>query len=371
MSSRVLISIVTYNSARYLQSCLDSISDQTFRDFSISLWDNASTDGTGEIIARNGKLFGFSHISAENIGFCAAHNRLISSADSDYILVLNPDVVLDRSFIETLVTSMDDDRSAGSATGKLWRSGNQTATKKILDSTGIYFTPNQRHFDRGSGEPDRGQYDTPEYVFGASGAAAFYRRAMLLDIGEGDSFFDEHFFAYREDADLAWRAQWLGWRCLYVPQAMAYHVRRVLPERRRALPDIINMHSFKNRFLMRLKNMDMGTYARYFIPITLRDLAILGYVLLFERSSMRAIPLIFRAFPDAWAVRKSIRGRKRISGRELRAWFSNRPIAKKKEPAPEVNRVEGQPGHSTRGQAEGGDAAWESRRQQSSPRCRS
>ena len=150
MSSRVLISIVTYNSARYLQSCLDSISDQTFRDFSISLWDNASTDGTGEIIARNGKLFGFSHISAENIGFCAAHNRLISSADSDYILVLNPDVVLDRSFIETLVTSMDDDRSAGSATGKLWRSGNQTATKKILDSTGIYFTPNQRHFDRGS-----------------------------------------------------------------------------------------------------------------------------------------------------------------------------------------------------------------------------
>ena len=96
---------------------------------------------------------------------------------------------------------------------------------------------------------------------------------MLQDIADESQYFDENFFAYREDADLAWRAQWLGWSCLYIPEATGYHIRRVLPERRAGLPDAINMHSFKNRFLLRIKNMDFGTYSRFFIPITLRDSA--------------------------------------------------------------------------------------------------
>ena len=83
---------------------------------------------------------------------------------------------------------------------------------------------------------------------------------MLDEVKAGSEYFDEAFFAYREDADLAWRAQWMGWRCLYVPEAQGHHVRRVLPERRAELPAEINMHSFKNRFLLRIKNMDAGTY---------------------------------------------------------------------------------------------------------------
>ena len=75
----------------------------------------------------------------------------------------------------------------------------------------------QRHFDRGAGEVDRGQYDTPGVVFGVSGAAGCYRRAMLDDVAIAGEVFDEDFFAYREDADLAWRAQLLGWDALYVP----------------------------------------------------------------------------------------------------------------------------------------------------------
>ena len=90
----------------------------------------------------------------------------------------------------------------------------------------------------------------------------------------------------------------------------------------------INMHSFKNRFLLRIKNMDAGTYLRYFLPITLRDLGALGYVLACEQSSLRAVPMIFHALPSALKVRKTLRNHRRASPHAVRSWFSNRPISR-------------------------------------------
>ena len=337
MSPRVLVSIVTHNSAAYLRACLESLSEQTCTDFVSCLWDNASTDTTLEIVSEHAGMFHATRFSPGNIGFCAAHNRLISSENSDYVLILNPDVALDPWFIEILARALDQDVTAGSATGKLWRwpAGDPAlpSEEKIIDTTGIYLTPNQRHLDRGSGETDAGQYDRREYVFGASGAAAFYRRRMLEEVKAGKEYFDETFFAYREDADLAWRAQWLGWRCLYVSEARGFHVWRVLPERRASLPADINMHSFKNRFLMRVKNMDAGTYSRFLLPITARDLLAFAYVLLYERSSLRALPLLLRAMPRAWAIRRALCRHRRISPGEMRSWFSRTPVAK---PAPVI-----------------------------------
>ncbi len=341
MSARVLVGIVTYNSGRYLRHCLAGLSTQTFRDYEVSLWDNASTDDSLAIASEQGSYLGAMHASRNNIGFCAAQNRIIESNASEYVLVLNPDVVLEPEFLAILVGALEEDSSAGSATGKLWRwqdDGHaeialpQHAAGRILDTTGMYFTPNQRHLDRGSEEPDLGQYETPQYVFGASGAAALYRREMLEDVKSGTEYFDESFFAYREDADLAWRAQWLGWKCLYVPQARGYHVRRVLPHRRAELAADINMHSFKNRFLLRIKNMDMATYIRFFLPIRARDALAFAYVLLREPSSLRALPLLWKAFPRAWQQRKEIRRKRRVSPQEVRSWFSKHPVAKSIDP---------------------------------------
>src|SRR6266850_1481333 len=89
--------------------------------------------------------------------------------------------------------------------------------EQLVDSTGIYFTPMLRHLDRGSQEPDKGHYLNFEYVFGATAAAALYRRKMIDDVSIQGEFFDPDFFVYREDADVAWRAQLMGWRCLYTP----------------------------------------------------------------------------------------------------------------------------------------------------------
>ena len=334
MSARLLISIVTYNSDQYLETCLESVKLQTFHDYNIAVWDNASTDETRAIIGRYRDLLRFTFISDENVGFSAAHNRSIESTASDYVLVLNPDVFIDSRFLENLIEGMDRDPGTGSATGKLLRQtkdpdpARRISNRRILDSTGIYITPSQRHFDRGSNEPDTDQYEKPEYVFGASGAAALYRRAMLEDVRKGKEYFDETFFAYREDVDLAWRAQWMGWRCLYLPKAIGYHARRVLPQNRSTLPGPINMHSVKNRFLLRVKNMDSGTYLRFFIPTTFRDAAVLFYILLREWSSIPGIPKTIRALPHAWAWRKSIQSRRRASPREMRSWFSYTPVSK-------------------------------------------
>lgn len=330
MSPRVLITIVTYNSASHLEHCLESLQKLTFRDTAVAIWDNASTDGTLDILAK-AEQAGVSFCN-RNVGFCAAHNRLIDSCDSEFVLVLNPDVFLDPEFVSTVVGALDSHPEAGWATGRLWRWQSapppSAGEKKVLDTTGIYFTPAQRHLDRGSGELDCGQYNSSEYVFGASGAAAFFRRKMLGELSVDGEYFDEAFFAYREDADLAWRAQWLGWKCLYVPQATGFHVRRVLPERRSILPAGINMHSFKNRFLMRVKNMDAGTYARFFLPITARDLAALAYVVLRERTSLKAIPLFFQALPRTFEARKALRRHRRVTPKELRGWFSCRPTSR-------------------------------------------
>lgn len=334
MNPRVLVSVVTFNSARYLAPCLKSLEAQTYRNIETHLWDNASRDSSLDLAAAHQHILTRIEASKRNVGFCAAHNRIISATLSEYVLVLNPDVELAPDYIGILVRALENDPPSGSAAGKLcrWSSGRSESDscteESILDTTGMYFTTNQRHLDRGSGEVDRGQYERREYVFGVSGAAAFHRRAMLEEVKQGAEYFDESFFAYREDADLAWRSQWMGWRCLYVPEARGRHVRRVLPERRAELPPEINMHSFKNRFLLRIKNMDPGTYLRYLVPITIRDLAALGYVLVREPSSLRALPLLIAAFPKALAARRALRKRRRASSAEIRTWFSESPVSK-------------------------------------------
>jgi len=325
---QVSVTVVTYNSGRFIRRCLESVLEQRYPNLEVIVIDNASTDGTADILelfeGRCSVVY-----NEENIGFAAAQNQAIAMARGAWVLTLNPDLLLLPDFVESLMDTAETAPEAGTLCGKLLMmdASFEIPDQRVVDSTGIYFTPMLRHLDRGCLETYNGHYRDYEYVFGATAAAACYRRAMIDDVSVDGEFFDSDFFTYREDADVAWRAQLLGWKCVYDPNACGYHVRKLRPGMRRFLPPEINMHSVKNRFLMRIKNITPGVYVRNFVPITLRDVGILFYCCLFERSSIKAFFLLARDFDKTIKKRRLIQARKRVDETYMKSWFRFSPVS--------------------------------------------
>jgi GT2 family glycosyltransferase len=328
----VAVTLVTYNSGRFIKRCLESVLEQKYPNCEVVVVDNASTDGTIDILEQFSSRCRI-YYNDQNIGFAAAQNQAIALSQSDWILTLNPDVLLLPNFIQALVEAGNADSKTGTVCGKLLtiRATFDLPDKQLVDSTGIYFTPMLRHLDRGSQEVDNSHYLNFEYVFGATAAAALYRRAMIEDISIQGEFFDPDFFVYREDADVAWRSQLMGWRCIYTPLARGYHVRNVLPGNRRALPPVINMHSVKNRFLLRIKNMTPHLYRRNWFSITVRDLVVVGACLLHEHTSLKAFVYLARNWKRVWEKRREIMRRRRAKDEYIASWFSYEPVSR---PAP-------------------------------------
>ena len=332
--SSIAVTIVTYNSARFIRHCLQYVLARGYSGAEVIVIDNASQDETPRVLREFEDRARIVY-NATNVGFSAAQNQAIALSQSDWVLALNPDVRITPNFISTMIAAGESDNTIGSVSGKLLAmSGNfEVPATPLLDSTGMYITPSLRHFDRGSRQPDCGQFDQFEYVFGVTGAAALYRRRMIEDISIDGEFFDVDFFAYREDADVAWRAQLLGWKCLYTPDAVAYHVRSVLPSNRRSLSPVINMHSVKNRFLLRSKNITVLLWLRLIPAFVFRDMVVFAGCLFREWSSLPAFGLVLRLAPRMWAKRRQIMGRRRASEAYMGAWFRNRPVS---FPAPEI-----------------------------------
>jgi GT2 family glycosyltransferase len=236
-------------------------------------------------------------------------NQAIAIAKGEFIQLVNPDAFLDPEYIARLISAFDA-ADVGMATGKLLREDGTG-----IDSMGIRMTRTGRHLDI----TDSLQRNFE--VFGVSGAAAMYRLSFLRDVAIDGEIFDEDFFAYREDADIAWRGRLLGWRAVCVPDATAHHVRRVTPDRRRQLPPEINMHSLKNRFLLRLKNE--GAYlALRNAPFEIaRDVVAIGAALTIERTSLPAFGWLWRNRRRILAKRRAIQSRRRVSDRDLARWF--------------------------------------------------
>lgn len=315
MGRLVTVVLISWNSAPYLRRCLEGIAGQQFHDLELIHVDNASSDDSAGLVCAR-----FPHcaqiVNRENRGFAAAVNQAVRLAQGEFVLLVNPDAYLTAGYIARLVDAFDHaDASFGMATGKLLRGrGSEIEPTEEIDSLGIRMTRTGRHLD--NREPT-----TDNEVFGVSGAAGMYKIQFIKDVTINDDFLDEDFFAYREDADVAWRGRLFGWRAMLVPEAVGYHVRRVTPEVRRALPPAINMHSVKNRFLLRLKNE--GAYlALRNAPFELvRDLVTIGAVLTVERSSLPALGWLWRNRKRILEKRRAIQRRRRVSDRELARWF--------------------------------------------------
>jgi GT2 family glycosyltransferase len=208
----ISVIVVNYNGKRFLEGCLTSLVRQTAKDFEVIVVDNGSDDGSDSDV-KTFCPYAFLIKLNDNKGYPAALNRGIEESHGDFILTLNNDTELDPLFIEELLSSSEDEAVVG-----MW------ATKMILpdgriNSTGICISRSGAAWDRGMFEEDTGQFDKPGEVFGPCGGAALYRKKMLDDIG----IFDEDFFLFMEDVDIAFRGRLAGWRCLYKPSARVVH----------------------------------------------------------------------------------------------------------------------------------------------------
>lgn len=307
MTPDISIIIVAHDSAADLPLSLASAVMQKGVTTEILVVDNASRDGSREVAALSAPEACVLALP-ENAGFAAAMNAGIDATSGRYVLSLNPDCRLAPDFAATLVRRMDARPDAGSASGRIYRArGRDLAATTQLDSTGIVFTASGRHFDRGSDEEGEGRYLEEEEVAGTTAAAGFYRREALESAKISTGYFDSDFFLYREDADLAWRLGKLGWKCLYVPSAVAWHRRTNLPKRRRGQTAAANLHSVKNRFLLRINNQSTADFWRTLVPTLARDLVVLGACLTVERSSLPAFSWLWKNRRRLWAKRREIR----------------------------------------------------------------
>jgi len=302
----VAIVLVTWNAAAFLEGCLGSLRALARPPQELVVVDNDSRDGSVEIVRRRFPGANVLELGL-NAGFCHANNVGIRATRAPFVLVLNPDTRLEPGFVDNLLPAFDDPR-VGMAAGKLLRFDGAT-----LDSCGQTLARSRRSLDRGYGRPDRGQFDRDEPVFGVCGAAGLYRRSMLeaIALAPGE-YFDERFFAYGEDLDLAWRAQRRGWRGAYRFRARGLHARGGSVARRAgarrflavlARPPEVRFHIVKNRSLTLLRNESVLGFLRGLPFIFVRDVATFLLLLVTSPGVLLRLWRSRGVFFDAWRRR--------------------------------------------------------------------
>jgi hypothetical protein len=307
MTSNPLVSIVipNWNGKRFLVGCLDSIRRQSYPSIETIIVDNGSQDGSVELITESYpevRLIRFD----TNTGFSPAVNAGIRSARGEFIALLNNDTVAEPLWVEELVKALRRHPEVGSVGCKM-RTFDDPA---ILDGVGDAYPRGGLPGRIGHGERDVGRFDEPRFILGACGGAAMYRRSMFDDIG----VFDDDYFAYVEDVDLALRAQSAGYKCLYVPTACVYHV-GCGSTGSGFSPMVVRLTS-QNNVNTIVKNLPAPLLLRFLPRILLAQLYYLGVVTI--RSGRAASWFIgtgraLRLLPRMLKKRAEIGARRRVS----------------------------------------------------------
>ncbi|MFA6512131.1 MAG: glycosyltransferase family 2 protein [Patescibacteria group bacterium] len=335
-SPSVTISIVTWNSGVFILPCIKALEIQTRKDIAIRIVDNASRDETLTLLSEEYPHFKIMRLS-NNLGFSRAQNFTIALAQTPYILVLNPDVLLSPNFLEQAITMLEKNPELGSVQGKLlrfsWESGDdlrEPIRSDILDTTGLRGTLARNFVNRGEGEKDEGQYDSLQDIFGPSGACALYRREALESVKHGREYFDEDFFAYADDSDLAWRLQRAGWKSVFFPDALAWHYRNVkggtsLRESisaRHGRPLYLRKLAAANAPAVLVKNLDARTFWKNSPRIIGREAAKMLYRLFREPKVIAGYSRFLRLLPRYLQKRRMIQRHQKVDPASLNHYFS-------------------------------------------------
>jgi hypothetical protein len=310
---RVTAVVLTYNGRELLDIVLPTLLGQTYRDLMVVVVDDASTDGT--IAHVRGRWPSVRLVETPvNRGVAAALNRGLEAAGgSEYVALLNNDLELQPDWLELLVGVLDAHPEAASATGKLLN----FHRRDEIDAAGDLMRWSGAPDQRGHGELDRGQYDSPQAVFSPCAGAALYRRRAFDDVGT----FDEDFVAYLEDIDWGFRAQLAGYTSRYEPRAVAYHVGGATTSREPARYVALRR---RNQILVVVKNYPAAALLRHAPALLLHQG---GWIVasIRERTLRRhlgALGCAARALPKMLPKRRAIQRARRVTVAELDAVMS-------------------------------------------------
>ena len=339
----VSIILVTYNGQAYIEDCLESVFKQDYDNLEVLVIDNHSHDETrrflDKIKAQRTRANEFDSVwnrfdlkviyNDENMGFAAGHNKGIRESHGEFICCLNQDAVLDKNFIKETLSPFFENKKTATVQGKVYRLPKKEIS--VIDTVGLLMLKNRRVVNLGQGQEDQGQFETSKEVFGADGACPVYRRSALKKIKIDGQYFDEDFFCYKEDVDLAWRLRLAGWRAFYWPHAYAWHWRgsgdslarnlvSIIKERKK-INQFSKFFSFRNQRLMQIKNEIPWLFFKHSFWILPKEIVAWLYVLIFEKYTRSALISIFKDFSKTWQKRKKAMKKRKVSTKEIAQWF--------------------------------------------------
>jgi len=285
----ISVIILTFNSIRFIRTCLDSVFAQDHRDIEVIVVDNGSTDGTVGFIEKSYPQVMLIK-NKNNKGACKARNQGIAVAAGKFVLTLDCDVALEKDFISHVKKTIDrSEGRIGMVAPKILNDD-----KKSIYSAGIYLSKARKFYDIGKGQLDNGQFSRENHVFGPCSAAALYRREMLEGIAVDGEYFDEAFFFLVEDVDIAWRAQRKGWKAVFCPMAVCCHHGNSSKTDKKLRQYLC----FRNRYYSMIKNKDLPGYSRNIIYLLVYDAPRLLYLILTNPYTFKAIKEIGRFLSD-------------------------------------------------------------------------
>lgn len=291
----ISVIIVVFNSEKYIKKCLDSLENQSISPDQIIIVDNNSTDNTAGLCKRDNINIEYLKNNS-NTGFSFANNQGISKANSEWILCLNSDVVLESDFIEKFKETIPSlPSNTGGVNPKVF---NQD--KKTIYANGLYIDCFRRFFT------DTADYKDLKEIWGSNAAAAFYKKEMLDDIKFEDEYFDNLFFFLVEDVDLSWRAKNLNWKFFHAPKISCYHTGNCSnhPDKYRSFL------SFRNRYYLLLKNESLTNFIKDFIFILPYDLIRNIYMLFSNKLWFLAVCDIIKNYKVIRKKRKFLKDKR-------------------------------------------------------------
>jgi GT2 family glycosyltransferase len=280
--STTTILMLSVDEAHLLERSLPAAIGQP--DAEVVVIDNACTDATAALCEQHG---------ARRVAlpgrrsYAAAINAGIAATSGPALLLLNADCVLDGGFLAAARARLDEPKVGSVAPLLLRATGMDEADRTdIVDAAGMTIDRRGKNSLVGHGEP-RAAHERPREAFGGDGACVLYRREALDGVAVGAEVLDEDMALWASDADLAWRVRNAGWRCVYEPRAVAWHVRFYSPGNRPLVAPEHRRLQFRNRLLMLAKNETARGFVKHAPFILGYEVLALGHALLRERTLLR------------------------------------------------------------------------------------